>query len=356
MTPSITEGRDAGAILFIARQSQPQQDADDDYSTHQKPENVSSLIGRYIQQHGGKPGVGTDGSSVAVFSQVKAVALCAMEIQKDLWEQNRKVTLNRRIHLTMGIHLVYSDKQGLNLDGEDVRIAGQLAALAPAGQILISKAAQRELVEEPSIVVEHLGVRELLNPPQSMDVYRVVLPWIKERKPEAITHSSPAILTRVIRILFALGIIALLLWYFWTSFPVSRAEHHAIAVLPFVCVESNPDNDALSELICTNLIEHVSADNRGNVLSLSRVMPYKNLKKSSQEIAGELQAGFIVEGVFKVEDEYIQLVVHLTETSGKGLLWSKEYDLPLTDLSRIEDDMAVGITKAIIESKNKSGR
>jgi|GEM_PF-5644366 len=356
MTPSSTEDRTAGAILFISCQNQPQQDADDDYSFQQKPEAIHSLIHRHIQQHGGKPGVGTDGLSVAFFSQVKAAVLCAMEIQKDLWQQNRNVILNRRMHLAMGIHLVYSDTQGLNLDDEDVRIGEQLAALAPAGQILISKAAQRELVEELSIVVEHLGARELVTPQQSMDVYQVVLPWINKRKPEKITLSSPATFTRVIRVLFALGIIALLLWYFWTSFPVSRAEHHAIAVLPFVCVESNPDNDALSELICTNLIEHVSADNRGNVLSLSRVMPYKNLKKSSQEIAGELQAGFIVEGFFKVEDEYIQLVVHLTETSGKGLLWSKEYDLPLTDLSRIEDDMAVGITKAIIESKNKSGR
>lgn len=354
MTLSLTKDCNAGAILFIAILRRPEQDGDDQSSIHQKSEEVSSLLSRHIQQHNGNAGMDADGSSIVCFRQVRAAVQCAIDIQKDLLQQNRKVTLNRPIHLTMGIHLVYNDTGESNPDDDHIRIAKQLAALAAAGQILVSKDVQGELVED-SFTLEHLGVRELVPRRQPMDIYRIVLPQMKEPIPESIRSFYPENLTRFLRILFALGIIALLLWYFWTSFPLSRAGYHSIAVLPFVSLDSNPDHNALSELICSNLIEHLSADNRGNVLSLSQVMPYKNSTKSIQEIAAELQAGFIVEGVFKVEDEYIQLVVHLTETSGQ-VLWSKEYDLALTDLARIEDDMAAGISKAIMGFKHKSGR
>ncbi len=163
-------------------------------------QEIENNDGREIQRIG-------DAFLVEFSSAVNATR-CALAIQKRLHEYNRNQPLKRYVRI--GIHVGDIVVSGNDIFGDGVNVAARLQPLAEPGGICISREVYHHLKGKVEIEVTKLGLRELKNITQRIEIYQIVM--------EALTGAPKSFWKRVP--LKVLGIISgclllLGLGYFW---------------------------------------------------------------------------------------------------------------------------------------------
>ena len=125
------------------------------------------------------------------------------------------------------------------------------------------------------------------------------------------------------------------------------SEIKSIAVLPFVNLSADPDNEYFSDGITEDIIAQLSKVPDLKVTSRTSVMQYKNSTKSLREIGTELQAATILEGTVRHAANRVRIVAQLVDSRTDGHIWSETYDRDLTDIFAIQSDVARKIGGAL---------
>jgi len=161
--------------------------------------SVSAHGGKIIQYFG-------DGTLIIFNSAIEGVD-CAIQIQKEL--QNEP-----KIPLRIGIHtgdIVYDDE---GVYGDGVNVASRIEGLAVSGSVLISGKVYDEVKNHQAFSTEHLGTFDLKNVNKPLEVY-------------AIANEGLAVPTK-------------------NEIKANpRDRKNSLAVLPFVNMSSDPENELL---------------------------------------------------------------------------------------------------------------
>jgi TolB-like protein/Tfp pilus assembly protein PilF len=128
---------------------------------------------------------------------------------------------------------------------------------------------------------------------------------------------------------------------------VERSATPSVAVLPFVNLSADPDNEFFSDGITDDVIAQLSKMRALRVISRTSVMPFKQRHHSLKEIAAALGASAVLDGSVRRSGDRVRIVAKLVDAHNDEHLWAETYDRDLTDIFAIQTDVALQIAAAL---------
>ena len=121
----------------------------------------------------------------------------------------------------------------------------------------------------------------------------------------------------------------------------------AVAVLPFLSLSPDPQNEYFADGLTEDVIAHLSKIHSIKVISRSSVMPFKSRVQGIRQIAGILHADTVLEGSVRRAGDRVRIVAQLIDAGTDQHLWAETYDRELTDIFAIQTDVALQIAAAL---------
>ena len=121
----------------------------------------------------------------------------------------------------------------------------------------------------------------------------------------------------------------------------------SLAVLPFVNVGGDPNNEYLSDGISESLITGLSQIPRLKVKSRNTVFRYKGQDKDVQEIGRELGVGAVLQGRLVQRGDSLSVSAELVDTSDGTVLWRNQYRRPVADILAIDREISKEISRQL---------
>lgn len=135
----------------------------------------------------------------------------------------------------------------------------------------------------------------------------------------------------------------------------AKAAANGIAVLPFVNMSPDRDNEFFSDGISEELLNVLVRVEGLRVASRTSSFAYKGSELGSRRIAGELGVNYLLEGSVRKSGNTVRITAQLIEAGNDRHLWSETYDRDLTDIFAIQDEIAGAIVAALQEELAGSG-
>jgi len=129
--------------------------------------------------------------------------------------------------------------------------------------------------------------------------------------------------------------------------PVVSGIGRCIAVLPFVNVTPDPENDYLSDGITDELINALAQVECLRVASRTSVFALKGRPQDVRAIGALLGASWVLEGTVRRADDRLRITAQLTSTEDGRLLWSGRYDRRFEDVFAIQEEIALTIVNTL---------
>src|SRR5206468_6942685 len=103
-------------------------------------------------------------------------------------------------------------------------------------------------------------------------------------------------------------------------------KEKSIAVLPFINMSSDKDNEYFSDGMTEEITTQLSKIADLKVIARTSSMLYKNSKKSIKEIAEELDVSTILEGSVQKSGNEIKITAQLIDANTQEHIWAEKYD------------------------------
>lgn len=123
----------------------------------------------------------------------------------------------------------------------------------------------------------------------------------------------------------------------------------SIAVLPFVCLSPNKEDEFFCDGITEEIINALSKIQDVYVTSRTSSFFFKNQEFEVKEIAQKLGVRFIVEGSTRRAGKNVRVTVQLINAEDDYHYWSENFDYELIDVFQIQDDIAIAVQEKFRE-------
>ena len=121
----------------------------------------------------------------------------------------------------------------------------------------------------------------------------------------------------------------------------------SIAVLPLANLSADPDQEYFSEGLTDALITDLAKIGTLRVVSRTSIIRYRGTSKTAREIARELGVDALVEGTLERDHNRVRIRAQLIHGRTDQTLWAASYDRDVSDLFRLEGDVADDIAEQI---------
>lgn len=128
------------------------------------------------------------------------------------------------------------------------------------------------------------------------------------------------------------------------SSDASTESHKSIAVLPFVNMSSDPEQEYFSDGISEELLNVLAKIDSLKVAARTSSFSFKGQNRPVGEIAEVLGVDHILEGSVRKSGSQIRVTAQLIRVSDGFHMWSETYDRELVNIFTIQDE----ITEAIV--------
>lgn len=125
------------------------------------------------------------------------------------------------------------------------------------------------------------------------------------------------------------------------------SENMAIAVLPFSDLSPNKDQEYFTDGMTEQIISSLSRLKNLRVIARTSMMKYRGTTKTIAQIGHELNVNRILEGSVRKAGDKVRITVSLINTNDQSEIWAKDYDELLTDIFSVEDNVSLGVVKAL---------
>ncbi|HET9418580.1 MAG TPA: hypothetical protein VFO30_04495 [Chthoniobacterales bacterium] len=170
-----------------------------------------------------------------------------------------------------------------------------------------------------------------------------------ERTPEAAPQPmARAQRQRSLILLAALGVLVAAAAGF---FLLPRAAAHkidkSIAILPFENLSDDKENAYFADGIQDDVLTNLSKIGDLKVISRTSVMGYRGKTGNAREIGKTLGVANILEGSVRRAGNKVRVNVQLIDATNDKHIWAEDYDGDLTDVFKIQTDLAREIAAAL---------
>jgi len=121
----------------------------------------------------------------------------------------------------------------------------------------------------------------------------------------------------------------------------------SVAVLPFLNLSADPENEYFADGITEDVIAQLSKIRALEVISRTSVMPFKKRQEGLRTIAAKLNVATLLEGSVRRAGDRVRIVAQLIDADTDQHLWAETYDRQLTDVFAIQTDVALQIAAAL---------
>ena len=302
-------------------------------------------------QHGGREIEAVGDAFLVEFDSALGAARCAIEIQSALRDRNTKLLPGKAIRLRIGLHLGDVVHVGDRVHGDGVNIAARIEPLADPGGICVSEDLARQIRNKLDAPLISLGKSDLKNIRSPLSLYKILLPWERNRLTVAgrvrVFLRRPSVRRSGIT-LFTIAVtgFAVFLWFQnrqgETGFPRNR-----IAVIPFANISRDPGDEYFADGMTEELISELSTIRGLDVIARTSVMKYKGGATDVAEIGHALSIGTVLEGSVRKAMDKARITVQLIDVATQRHLWTAEYDRELRDIFAIQSDIARRVAEAL---------
>ncbi len=167
---------------------------------------------------------------------------------------------------------------------------------------------------------------------------------------ESITHATGRKLDFAIIGVLAIAVAYFVLEkFFWSDdmAPASRVDA-SIAVLPFVNMSGDPDQEYFSDGITEEIINTLVAIDELQVTGRTSSFTFKDRTEVDLKTIGQvLGVSTILEGSVRKAGNDVRITAQLITAVNGFHLWSETYDRELTDIFAIQEEIATAIGEAL---------
>ncbi len=249
-----------------------------------------------------------DGTLSVFDSAIKAVK-CALEIQKEL---QKEPAIPVRIGLHVG-DIVYEED---GVYGDAVNVAARIEAISIPGAVLFSDKVFDDIKNHPEFHADSLGEFKFKNVKRSVEVFALTDHQLTVPTAKDLEGKVPPAIKRV-------------------------------AVLPFVNMSSDPENEYFSEGISEELINAFTKVDGLEVTARTSSFAFKEKKLDIREIGTKLDVDTILEGSVRKAGNRVRITAQLVNTANGYHLFSETYDRSLEDIFEVQDEIAGKITRKL---------
>ena len=129
--------------------------------------------------------------------------------------------------------------------------------------------------------------------------------------------------------------------------PQSLPDRPSIAVLPFVNMSGDPEQDYFSDGISEDIITALSKLRWFFVIARNSSFTYKGKSVHLKEIAEDLGVRYVVEGSVRKAGDRLRITAQLNDVATGSHLWAERYDRAVADVFAVQDEITEAIVAAI---------
>ena len=277
------------------------------------------ILDNLFKEHSGRI-FNTAGDSVlAEFHSAVSSVICASEFQKLISQRNESVSPSEQLTFRIGINMGDVVVEGTNLYGEGVNVAARLEALCKPGGVCLSNNVHDFVKQKVELSFLDLGSQQVKNTivrafeVAGSDGAAVSAPFVSaNNEPETEASKPPT-----------------------------------IAVLPFLNLSNDPEQDYFADGISEDIISNLSSWRTFPVISRNSSFSYRSTEKKSSEIAAELDARYMVEGSVRKGGNKVRVTVSLLDAVEDKQIWSQRWDRLLDDIFEVQDEISQSVASII---------
>ena len=265
---------------------------------------ISRFHGKILQYYG-------DGS-LSIFNSAIDCVYCSIDIQHQLREEPT-------VALRMGIHTGDITIEDEAVYGDGVNLASRIESLAVPGGIFISEKVYDEIRNQENITTREMGYFELKNIKMPVRVFAIANSGISVPGRDELKGKT-------------------------------KQTNNRLAVLPFVNMSADPDNEYFSDGITEELLNALTRVDGLQVTSRTSVFAFKGKNTDIRDIAIQLNVDRVLEGSVRKSGNRVRITAQLINAADGYHIWSENYDRNLTDIFEVQDEISGIIANKLREN------
>jgi adenylate cyclase len=281
-----------------------------------------SLFDPTIAAHRGRIVKTTGDGMLVEFASAVDAARCAIEVQRDMVEQNATVPPAQRIEFRIGIHVGDIIVDDNDIFGDGVNIAARLEGIAEPGGVCISDDAHRQIRGKVDTAFEDMGPQSLKNIAEPMRAWRLRM---------NASGSAAAPMEPPVDITQALAL----------------PDKPSIAVLPFENMSGDPEQEYFADGMVEEIITALSRFKWLFVIARNSSFTFKGRAVDIKEVGRRLGVRYVLEGSVRKTSGRIRITGQLIDAVTGTHLWADRFERDLTDIFALQDEVTVAVVSAV---------
>lgn len=304
--------RQLAAILFADMTGYTALMQENEHLARQKRKRFKEVLEDAVELFSGKILQNYGDGSLCIFSSAINSVSAAISIQEQL-------QLDPKVEVRIGIHTGDIVIEEESIFGDGVNLSSRIESLAVPGSVFISEKVFDEIKNQENISCREMGYFEFKNVKDPVKIFAVanegiIVPARDELKGK-------------------------------TKQPANR-----LAILPFVNMSADPDNEYFSDGITEELLNALTKVEGLQVTSRTSAFSFKGKKDDIREIALKLNVDKILEGSVRKAGNKVRITAQLINAADGYHIWSETYDRLLTDIFEVQDDISSIIANRLREN------
>jgi adenylate cyclase len=310
-----------------------------------------------IESHQGRVIDMAGDSVLAVFETAIGAVGTALDVQEQLTAAAADLPEERRMRFRIGVHLGdVIEKTDGTVYGDGVNIAARLQALAEPGGITVSDAVRGAVRNRVPATFADQGERRIKNIDEPVHAFGLSAESSGPKEGErhvgfketghlvdSLAHARRWLPFGTRRALFAamcvvaVGILSVM---GWMRFQPPSTANRSIAVLPFVDMSENHDQEYFSDGLSEELIDHLTNAPGLKVIARTSSFQFKGKNEDMRVIAQKLGVANLLEGSVRKSGDDVRITVQLIRATDGTHIWSQIYDRNFSAIFKIQDEIA----------------
>lgn len=129
--------------------------------------------------------------------------------------------------------------------------------------------------------------------------------------------------------------------------PAARVADNSIAVLPFVNMSDDADNEYFSDGLSEELLNLLTKIPQIKVASRTSAFSYKGKDFKISDVGRELNVAHVLEGSVRKSGDLIRITAQLIKVEDGFHMWSESWDRSLDNIFAIQDEIAAAVVEQL---------